>query len=201
MADKKKERKHISLDPDDEMEFQNWYGDWSKKIGIDSDPDNPLHQYDYRAAYTFGFDPEINPEDNLYHWPSIFKDASHPNRFVKGKDTKFGHEPIFMSRRNPKGLFEKGNIDLTTRPIVKNKDGTKSTVRSISFMDSKGIEILIPTVSDDGRILSNNDAINEYYRTGKHLGKFTHPHWADVYAGKLHSDYENGRIPGYESEK
>ena len=84
---------------------------------------------------------------------------------------------------------EKGNIDLTNRPKVKGPDGTVSTVRSISI-NVDGVEILIPTVSDAGQLLSNQEAIDQFLRTGAHLGKFLDAQAATNYAEALHRQQE-----------
>jgi hypothetical protein len=96
------------------------------------------------------------------------------------------------------GLVQPGNINLDNRPVVKNPDGSISTVRSMSFGDDNGLEVLVPTVSDDGRIMGDQEAWKYYGRTGRHLGKFGSAPDADAYAQALHEEQARlyGRAPG-----
>lgn len=81
--------------------------------------------------------------------------------------------------------FEEGNIDLSKRPKVKNPDGSISTVRSIG-VNVDGVEVLIPTVSDDGRMMDDDEAYQTFMKTGKHLGKFKTVEDAERYGQVLH---------------
>lgn len=95
-----------------------------------------------------------------------------------------------------------GNIDLTKRPVVKNPDGSISTIRSIS-VNIDGREVLIPTVSDDGKVLTDRQAVDLFKRTGKHLGMFDSPEAATTYAERLHQQQAEMYAPptGYVSEE
>ena len=76
------------------------------------------------------------------------------------------------------------------RPRVKNPDGSISTVLSFST-NIDGKEVLLPLVSDDGRIVSEDEAIRNYERTGRYLGKFNTPEEADAYAERLQNEQES----------
>lgn len=86
---------------------------------------------------------------------------------------------------------------MNTRPRVKNADGSISTVRSMGA-NIDGQEVLLPTVSDDGRIMSPQEAIQQYLHTGKHLGKFKTPEASNDFAQKLHES-EARKIMGTDS--
>jgi hypothetical protein len=81
----------------------------------------------------------------------------------------------------------KGNINLNNWKVkYKNPDGSISTIFSMSFSDDSGLEILVPTFSSTGKKLTEDESINQYYATGKHLGKFKTADEANRFAVSLH---------------
>lgn len=96
--------------------------------------------------------------------------------------------PLHQNDMN-NGLLVEGNIDLNSRPIVSNPEtGGQSTVYSMGIGLDNGKEALIPRVSDDGKILSPQQAIEQFKKTGKHLGIYSSKEASDRAAQKLHQD-------------
>lgn len=104
-------------------------------------------------------------------------------------------------------ILEYGNINMLNRPSVVNADGSISTIRSIGISIStsdggrKGtIQVLIPTVHDDGYIMTDAEATKHFKKTENHLGIFSTIKDLNRYSIMLH-DMEEARIEGYEYEQ
>lgn len=100
------------------------------------------------------------------------------------------------------GQYGRGNIDLNNRKVVRNRDGSISTERSFST-NIDGKEVLLPTVIN-GRVVSEDEAIDYYLQTGENLGKFDTVEEADKYAEQLHNRqdwyYNHRKNPNRSSE-
>lgn len=102
--------------------------------------------------------------------------------------------PTFVAGKDVKGLLTPGNLDLSKRPTVKNADGSISTVRSIT-VDADGKALLLPTVIGD-KVVSNEEAIAHWRKTGENLGVFDNSENADAYAQSLHEEQAAQYGPG-----
>ncbi len=95
----------------------------------------------------------------------------------------------------PEGVMRQGNLDLNNRPEVPNPEtGGISTVNSMSIGTPQG-EVLIPRVSDDGRIMSEPEAIANFHKTGKHMGIYSSPDEATRAAKQIHEDQDKNIAP------
>lgn len=92
----------------------------------------------------------------------------------------------------PLGMVERGNIDLARRREAQNPDGSFSTVRSIT-VEADGKFLLIPTITDDGRVVSDEEAVASFNESGHHLGAFETQDAASAYAETLSADQAAGR--------
>lgn len=94
------------------------------------------------------------------------------------------------------GLVERGNVDLRRRPTLHNPDGSISTIRSMSFTDDDGKEVLIPTITPQGVAMTQDQAIDYYRNTKQHLGKFDSPQSATAYAKRLSEEMGRQQASG-----
>lgn len=129
-------------------------------------------------------------------WRSYLMHSAKGTRWKEHKYIRIeGDRYIYPEdlKRSRIGRWGAGNIDLFNRPILKNDDGSISTVESFST-NIDGMEVLLPTITRDskGRAIriSEDEAIDRYMKDGKHLGKFKTPKQATEYAEKLHQDQE-----------
>jgi len=172
------------------MELSSRVQDASAAYSQGLDFDNPPSKVDFAAAY--GLEKGAKEYDRFSKIQAVapaireFATADPQERqAILDKFNPVRKDTGAFYGDKATGMLEQGNIDLNARPTVKNADGSISTVRSISA-NFDGQEVLIPTVSDDGKILSDEAAIKTYLRTGKHLGKFDNPDDATAYAESLH---------------
>jgi predicted RNA methylase len=204
------------LTPEEERQFQQW----GRKNQI-VDLNDPRSFYDYRGYWKekgetpirFGVDhftdtykqhghPTFSRESKYSWGPGdggtwegetfVLSDGRRVNMLDPQQASAFqrGALPAPTERGS---LVTPGNIDLWQQPRVRNADGRVSTVRSIS-VNIDGQEVLIPTVAHDGsRILSNDESVEQYKRTGKHLGIFGNVEAANAYAAQLHNEYAAGK--------
>ena len=144
-----------------------------------------------------------NNRDSVW---KVLSDAANQNQYVcfVANDTLFFGSPKFLlgqwgidsvesvgdSRpttsypKTPVPVI-KGNIDINRRPLA-NYQGKIATVRSIHFREGK-LYLLIPTVLEPGIVVSNEVALQNYRKTGKHLGKFRTSADAALFAKNLHA--------------
>lgn len=136
--------------------------------------DRALHPEDYE------FPPEDSEEERLALQERVFEPRTDEPDFSADETAE---EPGLAE-----GQLSLGNIDLHSRPVVHNDDGTYSTVRSMSFNDGDGREVLIPTIGPRGETWTDEEAIQHYRETGENLGVFETPEAATAYAQRLHED-------------
>jgi len=100
-----------------ETKFQDWYGGHAERLGLNPNPDDPQHFYDYRSAFKAGAEP-----DETGHWPSAFKAENHLNRYVDGIDTKTGAPPITLQHLENQYLEK---LEGEKTPEQRNRDAAR----------------------------------------------------------------------------
>lgn len=96
-------------------------------------------------------------------------------------------EPQYVVPGILQGLLQLGNIDLSSRPVVHNPNGSYSTVDSTSWKVPGRGEVLMPQVVG-GRVVDARAALAHFLKTGQNLGTFASPAAANRYAKRLHNE-------------
>lgn len=106
---------------------------------------------------------------------------------IEFNDSDFASEGIEFSDNDfASDSFEyKGNIDLNSKPLLALGDGSLVSTRGIQYKDDNGKIAIIPTVSDNGLLLTDDEAIDMYKSTGQHLGMFDTEKDANFYHQQL----------------
>lgn len=147
--------------------------------------------------------------------PDIFDKLAAEAKVKSGRKDPLAYDAGPLAGQKVPGLLKRGNVDVNHRPIVKNDDGTSSTIFSVTVpigkdgksrkWDDPGITgyALVPSLAN-GRFLTpdgkkpdeNNkeamqkleDAATDHYdKTREHLGIFKSDKDADTYAGQTHA--------------
>ena len=101
----------FKLSPDEESQFQNWIKStgWYKEFRKEykEDPNLDDSEYDYRAAWKAGIQPQRDPYDkNRYHWPSslpsgeMLKSPTHPTAWKEHFMRQTGQNPDAIGLRS-----------------------------------------------------------------------------------------------------
>lgn len=106
-----------------EDKFQNWYKNVSYELGLDSNPDNPLHAYDYRGFWLENKNKDIDYKQPDFHFTDTYKKPDHPTFSVESKyaDKKYGIDPKTVGHWDGENFISGSFNDLiaarTDRPI------------------------------------------------------------------------------------
>ena len=104
------EEKLTKLMPREEYRFKKDYKKMAIKMGLNQNPDDPLHYYDYRGLWEETGKLE---SDEMGHFPSKWKLKGHPDMYVEGVKTK-KEEPIGWEQRT-RGIRELPEIPKSTK--------------------------------------------------------------------------------------
>lgn len=131
------------------------------------------------------------PLKNAQGW-TLHKDASGNQAYV-GPNNEI--EEVSGSGSGggggkPKGLLKQGNIDIHDRPVIHNPNGSISTVYSmVAGFEEGGKEryYVIPRAIN-GRIVSEQAAIQHFRNSHEHLGEFDNEKNANNFSETLHEE-------------
>lgn len=87
------------LNAEEEQAFQNWYRSYSRLYGLDSNPDHPAHQYDYRGYWLNELEGGNKPME-------ITLDGHLPDTYKRPGHETFSKESIYSTPETPGGTWD-----------------------------------------------------------------------------------------------
>lgn len=90
--------------------------------------------------------------------------------------------------------LEPPTLDITKRPFVYQPGGGYATVNSMGA-NVDGKEVLMPLVSDDGVMMTPDEAIGVYRMTGKHMGTYPDIPTSNWAGERIHENQESYAPP------
>ena len=108
------------LTPAEEELFNKWYQQYAMTHGLDKDPDNPEHYYDYRGYWKEG--PEYNSLIFNEHLPDKWKTPGHPTFSDESIYNNTAYIPTIEDLANFTGGFETFRADPYTLKTSDGKD-------------------------------------------------------------------------------
>jgi hypothetical protein len=134
VIDQLRSARPTKLPADQEQQFQREYRALAAKLGIDQNPDDPRHFYDYRSAWKAG---EMNV-DSTKHFPSKYKLEGHPNLIINGIDTRTMQPSADESRTYSRDLLRSLGYDDATIESVAPAGASAAT----NDMDPSSLDTL-----------------------------------------------------------
>jgi hypothetical protein len=147
-----------------------WLGG-ADETGLGSTPEPFLKTFEARVRYTadrLGLPPEVVLEEMLKGKTPLLAKGGLVEKYAEG------------------GPVVPGNIDLHSRPVVRNADDSISTVLSITVGFGDKTYVLPRVVG--GKVVSNQEAIDHFRQTGEHLGAYDKQKDAEDYSQRLHEE-------------
>ena len=138
---------------------------------------------------------ETQPVTGEYIRPDRLPDGAEAAKILKQRNIEIQKRKDNISpgiigdiKNTPDVETQTLNITRNKFPVRLNKDGSVSTIATMSFVEKKnGPEILIPTIIN-GKQVTDKEAIAHYKTTKEHFGIFSTKEKANAYAQELISN-------------
>ena len=116
-----------------EDEFLKWYKNISSILNLDSNPDNPLHAYDYRGYWLENRNKDIDYTKSDFHFPDKYKKPTHPTFSIESQyaNKKYGINPKSVGYWNGDEFVPGVFNDIMNAPMLNTENVIKNKKRNL----------------------------------------------------------------------